>query len=151
MRQIWYEQIPVAVFTACEQQAILHIWQHNFWKLGGGRGTAPILSMAALEEMSLPPAARYPLRRAGICIYGYTPHLTWLLEEAGGIDLAWWGWYEVGIVLLAAGWPYQQALDDLGISAIVQRLFGLSSPSSPLAPLTLPLFIPAMDREQRTS
>lgn len=151
MRQIWYEQIPVAVFTACKQQAILHIWQHNFWKLGGGRGTAPILSMAALEEMSLPPAARYPLRRAGICIYGYTPHLTWLLEEAGGIDLAWWGWSEVGIVLLAAGWPYQQALDDPGISAIVQRLFGLSSPSSPLAPLTLPLFIPAMDREQRTS
>src|SRR5579885_2942372 len=139
MRYIWHKNLSVAVFTP-QQRAILQASQSDPWKVG--EGTAPVLSMATLEKMHLPPAARYTLHRAGICIYGYNAHLTWFLKEAGGPDLAWWGWPEAGIALLAAGWSYQRASADPRLRSVMHHLFGLPSEDEvgePLMPLTLPL------------
>jgi hypothetical protein len=144
MRDIGCKELTVVVFTPAEQQAILHTSQ-NPWNSGGG--TASILSMTTLNTMQLPPVARYALPRAGLAVCGYTRHLTWLLEEIGGADLAWWGWPESGIALLAAGWAYQRALDDPLLRAVVCRLFGLTASfpiETPLTPLTLPIFAPGV-------
>ncbi len=151
MRDIDCKELAVVVLTPAEQQALLHTSQLDPWN--AGRGTVPVLSTAVLEKMQLPPVARYTLPRAGVCIHGYTRHLTWLLEETGGPDLAWWGWPEAGVALLAAGWAYQRPLDDPILRDVVCRLFGLSFsseiPVTPLTPLTLPVFVPGV--EQSTS
>jgi hypothetical protein len=150
MRDIDCKELAVVVLTPAEQQALLHTSQLDPWNAGGG--TALVLPMTTFEEMQLPPVARYALPRTGMCIYGYTPHLTWLLKEAGGSGLAWWGWPEAGVALLAAGWAYQRALDDPLLRAVVCRLFSLSSsppaetPSTPLTPLTLPVFRPGVEQ-----
>ncbi len=148
MRDIGCKELSVVVFSPAEQQAVLHTSQLDPWN--SGRGTAPVLSLATLEKMQLPPAARYALPRAGMCIYGYSKHLTWLLEETGGPDLDWWGWPKAGIALLAAGWAYQRPLDDPMLRDVACRLFGLSfslePPSTPLTPLTLPVFLPGVEQ-----
>ncbi|MBA2396893.1 MAG: hypothetical protein H0V70_29580 [Ktedonobacteraceae bacterium] len=146
MRDIGCKELSVVVFTLPERQAILQASQLDPWKLGGG--TAPVLSIAALDTMHLPPVVRYALPRAGMCVYGYTLHLTWLLEETGGPDLAWWGWPESGMALLAAGWSYQRALDDPILRAVASRLFDLPSSYSigvALTPRTFPVLIPSVE------
>lgn len=152
MQEIRYACLSVVVFTPPERLAILRAWQYHPWERG--TGTASILTSEALEKMALPPIARYPLQRAGVCMYEYTRCLTRLLEEIGGSDLAWWGWPESGITLLAAGWPYQRVYDDPLLRVVLHRLScsSFSLPRmEPRLPLTFPLFLPDAERAQHLS
>lgn len=122
MPLLYYES-PVAVFTPEARRALARVT--SLWQ---GEGTATILPKCAFEAIDqphdLPPIARYPMSRSGICIVGYSFRLAPLFYRLGGSNLLWWGWSATRKALLAADWQYQRAVDDPVIAEIIQHLFG---------------------------
>ena len=118
-----YYELPVAVFTPEARRALARV--ASPWR---GEGTATILPKFAFEAIDqphdLPPIARYPMSRSGICIVGYSFRLAPLLYQLGGSHLLWWGWSATRKAFLAADWQYQRAMDDPVIAEIIQHLFG---------------------------